>query len=130
MIANFLKITFRNLRKNSSYSLMNIFGLAIGITCAGLIFLWVENEVSWDQFLPKKDRLALVWLNQTIDGKVRTFSASPRPMAEAVVREIPGVTAACRINFDRGLFTVGDKPLFETGGWVDASFFGMFGRPF
>jgi putative ABC transport system permease protein len=61
---------------------------------------------------------------------VRTFSASPRPMAEAVVREIPGVTAACRINFDRGLFTVGDKPLFETGGWVDASFFGMFGRPF
>jgi hypothetical protein len=76
MIANFLKITFRNLRKNSSYSLLNIFGLAIGITCAGLIFLWVENDVSYDRFLPKKDRLALIWLNQTIDGRVRTFSAS------------------------------------------------------
>jgi hypothetical protein len=130
MIANFLKITFRNLRKNSSYSLLNIFGLAIGITCAGLIFLWVENEVSWDQFLPKKDRLALVWLNQTIDGKVRTFSASPRPMAAAVVREVPGVAAACRLNFGRGLFRVGDKPLYKDGGWVDSSFFGMFQRPF
>ncbi len=130
MITNFLKITLRALRKNSSYSLLNIFGLAIGVACAGLIFLWVENEVSWDQFLPKKDRLALVWFNETSNGKVQTFSASPRPMAASMVKEVPGVVAAFRIDFGRGLFTVGDKPLYEDGGWVDSSFFGMFQRPF
>ena len=45
MIPNFIKLTFRNLRKNRSYSFLNIFGLAIGIACAGLIFLWVEDQL-------------------------------------------------------------------------------------
>jgi putative ABC transport system permease protein len=130
MIANFLKITFRALRKNSSYSLLNIFGLAIGITCAGLIFLWVENEVSYDQFLPKKDRLAVIRENQTYQGKVRTFSSTPRPMAAAIVREVPGIAAACRVDFNHELFGVGDKSLYEDGGWVDSSFFGIFQRRF
>jgi len=130
MIANFLKITIRNLRKNSSYSLLNIFGLAIGITCAGLIFLWVENEVSYDQFLPKKDRIYYIEENQTYRGQVRTFSSTPRPMAAAIVREIPGIAAATRVDFDNELFAVGDKALYEAGGWVDPSFFGMFQRPF
>ncbi len=130
MIANFLKIIFRNLRKNSSYSLLNIFGLAIGITCAGLIFLWVENEMSYDQFLPNKDQLFLIWENQTYQGKVRTFSSTPRPMAAAIVKDIPGVTASCRVDFDNELLAVGDKSLYEAGGWVDSSFFGMFQRRF
>src|SRR5580704_17621872 len=104
MIANFLKITFRALRKNSSYSLLNIFGLAIGITCAGLIFLWVENEVSWDQLLPKKDRLGVIQENQTYQGQVRTFWSTPRPMAAAIVREISGVEAAARVDADKELF--------------------------
>jgi putative ABC transport system permease protein len=94
MIANFLKITFRNLRKNTSYSLLNICGLAIGITCAGLIFLWVENEVSYDQFLPKKDRLAQIWFNEASNGKVQSFSVAPQPMAAAIVKSVPGVAAA------------------------------------
>ncbi len=130
MIPNFLKITFRNLRKNSSYSLLNIFGLAIGITCAGLIFLWVENEMSWDQFLPKKNRLAVIHENQTYQGKVRTTWSTPRLMAAAIVKEIPGVAAACRVDPDNELFGVGEKSLYEAGAWVDSSFFGIFQRPF
>ena len=49
MFKHYLKATFRNLWKNKTYSFLNIFGLAIGITCAGLIFLWVEDEVNFDQ---------------------------------------------------------------------------------
>ena len=59
MIKNYFKTTFRSLWKNKGYSFLNIFGLAIGITCAGLIFLWVEDEVKWDSFNAKKDRLYL-----------------------------------------------------------------------
>ena len=57
MIKNYLLITFRNLWKNKGYSFLNIFGLAIGIACAGFIFLWVEDELGYDQFNVKKDRL-------------------------------------------------------------------------
>ena len=48
MFKYFFKLTFRNLWKNKTYSFLNIFGLAIGIACAGLIFLWVEDEINFD----------------------------------------------------------------------------------
>ncbi|MCH5718650.1 ABC transporter permease [Niabella hibiscisoli] len=54
MLNNYIKTIFRTLWKNKGYSFLNIFGLAIGITCAGFIFLWVEHEVSYDQFHSKK----------------------------------------------------------------------------
>src|SRR5215469_1981374 len=83
MLVNFFKITFRNLWKNRGYSFLNIFGLAIGIACAGLIFLWVEDEVGYDQFLANKDRLYYIKTNQTYEGKTRTFDATPVPLAPA-----------------------------------------------
>src|SRR5271169_964892 len=45
---NYIQNTFRTLRKNKAYSILNIFGLAIGLACAGMIFLWVEDELSFD----------------------------------------------------------------------------------
>ncbi len=54
MLKNFFTKTFRSLWKNKGYSSLNIFGLGIGIACAGLIFLWVEDELNWDQFNQKK----------------------------------------------------------------------------
>jgi putative ABC transport system permease protein len=54
----FFKTTIRDLWKNKSYSFLNIFGLAIGIACAARIFLWVENELNYDQFNAKKDQFA------------------------------------------------------------------------
>ena len=55
MFRIFFKNTIRNLWKNKGYSSLNIFGLAIGIACAGLIFLWVEDEVNFDSNNVKKD---------------------------------------------------------------------------
>ena len=54
MLGNLFRITFRSLWKNKGYSFLNIFGLAIGIACAGLIFLWVEDEINFDQFNTKR----------------------------------------------------------------------------
>jgi len=113
MLPNFLKITFRNLWKNRSYSFLNIFGLAIGIACAGLIFLWVEDELSYDQWIAKKDRLYYVQENQTYEGKVRTFGSTPVLFAPAVSREVPGIAAACRVQQKQVLFSLGDKALYE-----------------
>jgi hypothetical protein len=59
MIKNYFKSTIRNLLKNKAYSFLNIFGLAIGITCAGLIFLWVEDELGFDSMHAKRGQVVL-----------------------------------------------------------------------
>ena len=54
MIKNFFKVAFRNLLRNKGFSFINIFGLAIGMASAILILLWIQNEVSYDQFHEKR----------------------------------------------------------------------------
>jgi putative ABC transport system permease protein len=76
MFKNFINMTFRSLTKNKAYSFLNIFGLAIGIACASLIFLWVEDEVNFDSTHVKKDRIYLARENQKYDTYVFTESSS------------------------------------------------------
>jgi hypothetical protein len=68
MFTAYFKTTIRNLWRNKSNSFLNIFGLAIGITCAGLIFLWVEDEVNFDTVHKKIDRLYFVRTNQKYEA--------------------------------------------------------------
>src|ERR1017187_8133768 len=84
MLRIFLKTTFRNLWRNRGYSYLNIFGLAIGIACAGLIFLWVEDEANFDSNKVKKDRIYLVKTNDKVDDGVFTHSSTPGPLAPTV----------------------------------------------
>lgn len=132
MLKNFLKTTFRNLWRNKGYSFLNIFGLAIGITCAGLIFLWVENEMQYDQFNVKKDRLYFVKENQKYDTYIATFGSTPGVMGPAIKQEIPGIANTCRIGGDymQRLVTIRDNALYTRGAYVDSSLFSMFSFPF
>jgi putative ABC transport system permease protein len=126
MFKNYLVATFRNISKNKTYSFLNFFGLAIGVACAGLIFLWVEDEMSYDQQYVNHDRLGQVMTNQTYDGVTRTFRSTPGQLGPALVQELPGIMNASRAAQNRALFTIGDKALFEKGLYVDSSFFPMF----
>ncbi len=127
MSGNFFTTTLRSLWRNKAYSSLNIFGLAIGIACAGLIFLWMEDEVRYDDVQVKKDRLYRVIENQTYEGKVRTFWSTPGPLAEAAKAEIPGIADVCRVSGSKPvLFTLGDKGIYERGGYADPSIFDMF----
>ena len=74
MLRNFFIVAIRNLYKNSLYSVINISGLAIGIMCTILILLWVNDELSFDTFLPKSDRLYQVYVNAEFDGKINTWA--------------------------------------------------------
>ena len=84
MIKNFIKTALRSLQKNKAYSFLNIFGLAIGIAIASLIFLWVEDEVNFDSNNLKKDRLFIVRENQKYDTYVFTHSSTPAPLGPAI----------------------------------------------
>ena len=109
MLKIHLRGAFRNLWKNKTFSLLNIVGLAIGICCAGLIFLWVEDEMTFDRMHAKKDRLYRVNINGVFGGNLYTMGSSPRPMAATMVREIPGIVNAVRISDERqqSLFRIG-----------------------
>src|SRR5204863_6399260 len=131
MIQNYLKTAFRNLWKNKTYSFLNIFGLAVGIGCAGFIFLWVEDELNYNHNNFKRDQLYQVLENQAYEGKTYTFSATPGLLAPSMKEEIPGVKNSCRFTWDRyTLFSLGDKAIYETGYYADSSIFNMFTLPF
>ncbi len=132
MLKNFLKTTIRNLWKNKTYSFLNIFGLAVGIACAGLIFLWVEDELNWDNNNVKKDRLYQLEVNMTSGGNNFTMPSTPRPMAGAMQTEIPGIVNTARISDqdERLLFNIENKSLYTTGRFADAALFSMFSFKF
>ena len=108
MFRNYLLTALRNVWKNKTYSFLNIFGLAIGITCAGLIFLWVEAELNYDPY-PKRELVYNVRTNQTYNGLIRTFGSSPGPLAAAMKAEIPGVANACRTRTTQALYHPGGQ---------------------
>jgi len=130
MILNYIKIAFRTLLKNKGYSFLNIFGLAIGITCASLIFLWVEDEVSFNSNFDKQDQVYYVPTHQEYDGEWRTFNSTPGPLAEAMKTEIPGIVKAARTKHRDFLFTVDDNAINSSGRYVDEDFIEIFSLKF
>jgi len=131
MIRNYIKTTLRSLLKNKSYSFLNIAGLATGITCASLIFLWVQDEVTFNHNFSKRDYLYRVMENQHVNGVSYTIGTSPEPMGNAIKAEIPGIKNTMRKSWNMGeLFVLGDKSINEEGAYADPSIFSMLTLPF
>ncbi len=132
MLKNYLKIALRNLWRNKAFSAINIFGLAIGIACAALIFLWVEDEMQFDQFNTKKNRLYYLRTNQKYDAYTFTHGSSSGLVGPAMQAEIPGIANTCRTTegLTSLLFSTNDKPVYASGKYVEASLFKMFTLPF
>jgi len=133
MIRNYFTAAIRHLQKNKGFSVMNIAGLAVGITCAALIFLWVENEYAYNHNFPKRDHLYRVMEIQTYEGKPATFIGTPGPLAQAVKAEIPGIKNTARTSLSdnfRQLFSLGDKGVNEQGKYADSSLLSLLDLPF
>ena len=79
MFTNYIKVAFRQLIRQKGYSFINIIGLTIGMACFILIGLWVQDELSFDRFHEKKDRIFRI-LNKTDDGDLipsPTYALAP-----------------------------------------------------
>lgn len=121
----------RSLKQNKAYSFLNIIGLAIGIACAGLIFLWVEDETTFNDNQVNKDRLYIVKVNSREDKGMFTHSSTPGPLA-SVIAGFSGVESTCRMSEDypASAIGIGDKTLNASGYYTDPSVFGLFTLPF
>jgi putative ABC transport system permease protein len=82
MIRSYLTIALRNLRRNTIYSFINIGGLAVGIACSILIFLWVWDEVTYDRFHKNADRLGILVTQNEFSDKVIHRKLAPLPAYE------------------------------------------------
>jgi putative ABC transport system permease protein len=130
MFKNYLKIAFRNLLRNKSFSIINISGLVIGMASAILILLWVQNEVSYDRFHEKNNRLYEVWENNISDGALQSGTPTPQLMGPALKNDYPEIESSTRVSWNMSiLFGYGDKHLKASGIWVDPSFLTMFSFP-
>jgi ABC-type antimicrobial peptide transport system permease subunit len=130
MIKNFFKIAWRNLLRNKGFSFINISGLAIGMASAVLIMLWIQNEMSYDQFHDKRDRIYQAWNKAEFSGKLQCWSTTPKILASSIEKDIPEIERSVRVNWPSNfLFSMGDKRLTVPGNIVDTGFLQMFSFP-
>src|SRR5262249_54564606 len=109
---------------------INIVGLAIGMASAIIILLWIQNEVSYDQFHEKKDRIYEAWNRAIVDGKLMSWNTTPKILARTLEKDLPEVEQATRVNWNNMfLFIIGDKRLMIKGNHVDSNFLQMFSFP-
>ncbi|OFX26454.1 MAG: hypothetical protein A2041_00495 [Bacteroidetes bacterium GWA2_31_9b] len=128
MIQNYLKIAFRNITRHKGFSFINIFGLALGITCALLIFMWVYDEVTFDKFHAQIDQIYRVEQDQFYNGESYHVNVTPYPSGEGWKLEIPEIEDAIRFAYTGNLLLKYDeKSFFESGiVAVDSTIFSVF----
>lgn len=131
MIRNYLKISWRNLLKHKSFSTINIFGLAVGIAACMIIFLYVHNELTYDQYNLKSDRIARVTTTMHAPQSDLRTATSFALMADLLVREYPEVEAAVRLEVSPKVVTLAGDFFNETAFYkADQSVFHIFSFDF
>ena len=130
MFKGFLIVALRNLWRHRGYTLINIFGLAIGLASSILILLYVINEMTYDRFHEKSDRIYRVWITGSMPATEMRHAVTSPPMAEALLNDYPEVENAVRLRQSGGwLVRTGDRVFLETEQefiFADSSFFDVF----
>src|SRR5688500_6728077 len=130
MIKNYFKIAWRNLWKNKSFSAINISGLALGLTCSILIFLWVKDEYSVDAFHKNGDHIYVVASREYMDGEVTGSYDTPGLLGEELKQVMPAVELACNyVPEGHHTFSFGYKKMKLEGSFAGADFFKIFSYP-
>lgn len=104
MIANYLKIALRNIRRHFGYSFINFIGLAVGMASCILILVWVKDEVGTNRFHEKTDSLYVVRTIQHYGNETRTGIGSVPALGPALKAEFPEIRNAARINNGQGRY--------------------------
>ncbi|HEX3386438.1 MAG TPA: ABC transporter permease, partial [Mucilaginibacter sp.] len=129
MIKNYLLVAWRNLVRHKTFSIINMMGLAVGMASSALILLWIQNEISYDRFHEKTDRLYEVFKHNSVNGKSQSSPITPMVLAKTLKREYPSIEESIRTTGASFLFTVKDLHLNVNGTFTDPAFLSMFSFP-
>ncbi|MFK7926097.1 MAG: FtsX-like permease family protein [Bacteroidia bacterium] len=128
MWTNYLKIALRSLRKNKLFSFINLIGLSVGMASTLLIYIWVNNELSFDAYYPEADQIQRVVCHWNGTGKTIPINVVTLAMAEQAVEEIPEIESLSllRAYNSRPLLTTPAGEVFEArnmafinDGWLE-----------
>lgn len=130
MIQNYVKITLRNLRKNPLTTGLNVAGLAAGIAVCLFVGVWMQRELSFDNFHPDVDRIFRIV--NTFKSESESFSQAPSgpALGARLPAELPEIEAGCRYLDGSDRLSVADKHFFEDDIIIaDSNFFQFFHFP-
>lgn len=127
MIKNYLKQTWRNLIRNKTYSMLNIVGLAAGLTCFALIAFWTNDELSFDKFNLNYNRIFRVTRIAKTGTGVLESAASGAGIAKVLGNNYPEIEDAVRFEMREEIVEYKNRQFLEPGILsVDPSFFNIF----
>lgn len=130
MIKNYFKTAWRNLWKNKGLSFINIFGLAVGMTFAILVGMWIQFETSYDGFHANGDRIAVVKKNTLFNNEKYTQTGIVLPLYDELKDNYPEVKRISRKDWGGShSLMVGNNKFKKNGTYVDPDFLKMFSFP-
>ena len=125
-----LKIAWRNLIKDRQFTFLNILGLAAGLACTFLIYLWVADEMSVDKFFANDNRLYEIMEHRSGDGQTSISDESAGLVSETIVHQIPEIQYASPLAppywFQQYTLAVNDKNLKASGEYAGKDYFNIF----
>src|SRR5688572_21964198 len=123
MLKNYFKIAWRNLIKSKGYSAINIGGLAVGMSVAMLIGLWVWDEMSFNKYHKNYNQIAQAWQFVSFGPEKSSYNSVPIPLATELRNKYPEVKSASVASFNRdATLTSGDKKFSRTGMYAEPDF--------
>ncbi|WP_341214858.1 ABC transporter permease [uncultured Wocania sp.] len=133
MLKNYIKVAFRSLNKNRTYAIINILGLALGLTVTILVFLFINDETSYEKHWDGYERIYRTGIKADMMGQKMDAPVSPSPMANALRTEFTDVENATRIrtiNQEILMRHEQTKVYIQKGVEVDSTFFQIFNYEF
>ncbi len=131
MLKNYATVSWRTMKRDKTYSFINIAGLAVGLACCLLITLWILDERSYDRFHENHDRLFRVVVDQPTSGGIRKIVATPPPLGPALKNGFPEIVETTRLSYWGSVpLRAGDRSFNETNLIVvEPAFFDLFTFP-
>lgn len=132
MFSNYFKVALRNILKHKGFSIINMFGLAVGMAVCILILLWVQDETSYDKFNQNIDELYRITEHQNYtDGNIFPVAVTPELIGPALKDDYPEVLEFTRLRILNGvLVKYQDQAFYEDGiCFADPAILEMFSFP-
>src|SRR4029078_6595697 len=132
MIKNLLLIALRNFKKDKWYSLLNILGLTLGITFSLFLVFYITDELSYDRYHQKADRIYRIVSYSQERDKNTDWTSTQLPLAATLKKDFPEVEESVRfLNRERTLFKNANNSFYETKVYyADSTLFNIFTCPF
>ena len=131
MIKNYFKVAWRNLFRNKGFSLTNLLGLSIGMTCTILIFLWVQDELKYDKFQKNYHSIYHVMANRDFNNEIFTDNSMVFPLGPELQNTYPQIKNAVVTSAQEPhVLSIGETKLKRNGYTVSGNFFDVFSWEF